>query len=375
MAGTAGKRLFCFGYGFSASALGALLERSPTLPDRSGANETHLPLSPSPLKGGGGTQAAPIESPSPPLGAERAGERWGTLGLPGMPMREHETTGDDSIGSDRASGPAGWSLAGTCRTPDGCRALADAGVDAVPFSREAPLADAAGCLAGATHILLSIPPDAEGDPALDCHGADIAAVPAVEWIGYLSTTGVYGDTGGAWVDETATPTPTGERGRRRLAAENAWLAFGAQHGLAVHVFRLAGIYGPGRNALATARRGAAKRIDKPGHVFSRIHVSDIAQVLAASTARPRPGAIYNVCDDEPAPAADVVAHACALLGVAPPPLTPFEDADLSPMARSFYADNRRVSNARIKSELGVALRYPDYRAGLASLLAEEGGSA
>ena len=288
-----GKRLFCFGYGFCASALGALLC------------------------------------------------------------------------------PAGWSLAGTCRTPGGCKALADAGVDAVPFSREAPLADAARFLAGATHILLSIPPDGEGDPALNCHGADIAALPGVEWVGYLSTTGVYGDTGGAWVDETATPAPTGVRGRRRLKAENAWLAFGEQHGLAVHVFRLAGIYGPGRNALATVRRGEARRIDKPGQVFSRIHVSDIARVLAASIAQPKAGAIYNVCDDEPAPGAGVVAHACALLGVAPPPLTPLDDADLTPMARSFYADNRRVSNARIKTELGVALRFPNYRAGLAGLLAEE----
>ncbi|MDE0392571.1 MAG: SDR family oxidoreductase [Rhodospirillales bacterium] len=290
-----GTRLFCFGYGFTASALGALL------------------------------------------------------------------------------GPAGWSLAGTCRTPEACHALGEKGIGAVPFSRDAPLADAAGCLAGTTHVLLSIPPDEEGDPALDCHGADIAAVRGVEWIGYLSTTGVYGNTGGAWVDEAAVPAPTGGRGRRRLAAEQAWLAFGARHGLGVHVFRLAGIYGPGRNALATVRRGAAKRIDKPGHVFSRIHVSDIAQVLAASIAKPDPGAIYNVCDDEPAPSADVVAHACALLGVAPPPLTPLDDADLSPMARSFYADNRRVSNARIKNELGVALRYPDYRAGLAALLAEEAG--
>ena len=293
MAATAGRRLFCFGYGFSASALGAVL------------------------------------------------------------------------------GPAGWMLAGTCRTSEGCRALAEVGVDAVPFSREAPLADAAGCLAGATHILLSIPPDGEGDPALDCHGADIAAATGVEWIGYLSTTGVYGDTGGAWVDERAAPAPTGVRGRRRLEAEKGWLAFGARHGLAVHVFRLAGIYGPGRNPLATVRRGRARRIEKSGQVFSRIHVADIAQVLAASIARPRAGAIYNVCDDEPAPAAEVVAHACALLGVTPPPLVPLEDADLSPMARSFYADNRRVSNARIKEELGVALRFPDYRAGLASLLADE----
>ena len=296
MAGTAGNRLFCFGYGFSASALGTLLA------------------------------------------------------------------------------PAGWSLAGTCRTSEGCTALAEAGVEAAPFSREAPLADAAGCLAGATHILLSIPPDDAGDAALDCHGADIAALPGVEWIGYLSTTGVYGDTGGAWVDETAPTAPTGVRGRRRLAAEDGWLAFGARHGLATHVFRLAGIYGPRRNALAAVRRGAARRIAKPGQVFSRIHVADIAEVLAASIARPRPGAIYNVCDDEPAPGADVVAHACALLGVAPPPLVSLEDADLSPMARSFYADNRRVSNALIKDELGVALKFPDYWAGLASLLKEEAGA-
>ena len=290
-----GKRLFCFGYGFSASALGALLA------------------------------------------------------------------------------PAGWSLAGTCRTAEGCCALAGAGVEAVPFSREAPLAHPAQSLAGATHILLSIPPDAEGDPALDCHGADIAAVEGLEWIGYLSTTGVYGDTGGAWVDESAPIAPTGARGRRRVEAERAWLAFGQDRGLAVHVFRLAGIYGPGRNALAAVRRGTAKRIAKPGQVFSRIHVADIAQVLAASVARPRAGAVYNVCDDEPAPAADVVAHACALLGVAPPPLMPLQDADLSPMARSFYADSRRVSNARLKAELGVTLRYPNYRAGLAALLAEETG--
>ena len=289
------KKLFCFGYGFSASALGALL------------------------------------------------------------------------------GPAGWSLAGTSRTPEGCRALAAAGVDVVPFERALPLADAAGVLAGTTHLLLSIPPDANGDPALDCHGGDIAALAGLEWIGYLSTTGVYGDTGGAWVDESAGPAPSGARGRRRVAAERGWLALGEAHGLPVQIFRLAGIYGPGRNALATVRRGTAKRILKPGQVFSRIHVADIARVLAASIARPRAGAVYNLCDDEPAPAADVVAHACALLGVDPPPLTPFEEAELSPMARSFYADNRRVSNARIKSELGVTLRYPDYRAGLADLLVTERG--
>ena len=296
MTSARGKRLFCFGYGFSASALGELL------------------------------------------------------------------------------GPAGWSLAGTCRTPEGCRALADMGVDAVPFSREVPLANPAQSLTGTTHLLLSIPPDADGDPALDCHGADIAAMEGLQWIGYLSTTGVYGDTGGAWVDESAPLAPTSTRGKRRFDAERGWLALGEDRGLAVQVFRLAGIYGPGRNALAAVKRGTAKRIAKSGQVFSRIHVADIAQVLAASIAKPRAGAIYNVGDDEPAPAADVVAHACALLGVAPPPLTPLEEADLLPMARSFYADNRRVSNALIKSELGVTLRYPNYRVGLAALLPEEAGA-
>ena len=292
-----GKRLFCFGYGFSASALGELLS------------------------------------------------------------------------------PADWSLAGTCRTPEGCRALTDEGVDAIPFSRGAPLADPARSLTGTTHILLSIPPDADGDPALDRHGTDIAAIEGLEWIGYLSTTGVYGDTGGAWVDENAPLAPTGERGKRRVEAEAGWLALGSEHRLAVQVFRLAGIYGPGRNALAAVRRGTAKRVSRPGQVFSRIHVADIAQVLAASIAKPRAGAIYNVCDDKPAPAADVVAHACALLGVVPPPLTPLAEANLSPMARSFYADSRRVSNARIKAELGVTLRYPNYRAGLAALLAGEAGAS
>ena len=271
-------------------------------------------------------------------------------------------------------GHEGWSLAGTCRTQARRAALAGTGVDAAVFNREAPIADASRMLAGASHVLLSVPPDARGDPVLDCHGADIAAASNVEWVGYLSTTGVYGDTGGAWVDESAAPAPAGARGKRRVEAERAWLALGASHGLAVHVFRLAGIYGPGRNALAAVRCGRARRIDKPGHIFSRIHVADIARVLAASIARPNPGAVYNVCDDKPAPAADVVAHACTLLGVEPPPLVLPDEAGLSPMARSFYADHRRVSNTRIKTELGVSLRFPDYRAGLAGLLADEGGS-
>ncbi|HKW54409.1 MAG TPA: SDR family NAD(P)-dependent oxidoreductase, partial [Stellaceae bacterium] len=160
----------------------------------------------------------------------------------------------------------------------------------------------------------------------------------------------------------------GERGRRRVAAEAQWLALERRHGLPVHVFRLAGIYGPGRNALDTVREGRARRIDKPGQVFSRIHVADIVATLRASMARPDPGAAYNVCDDDPAPPEAVIAHACALLGVAPPPLVPFDMAELTPMARSFYHDNKRVSNRRIKQELGVRLGYPSYRDGLRALL-------
>jgi nucleoside-diphosphate-sugar epimerase len=193
------------------------------------------------------------------------------------------------------------------------------------------------------------------------------------WAGYLGTTGVYGDRGGEWVDEASPVAPTMPRTRRRVAAEGRWLA----SGLPVHLFRLAGIYGPGpaRNPLDAVRSGTARRIVKPGQMFGRIHRDDIVQVLCASIARPNPGAIYNLADDEPAPPQDVVAYACALLGTAPPPEIPYEEADLSPMARSFYADNRRICNARIKEELGVILRYPTYREGLESLLAAEEAGA
>jgi len=170
------------------------------------------------------------------------------------------------------------------------------------------------------------------------------------------------------VDESSELRPTGERGRRRVAAETAWLDLWRRHGLPVHVFRLAGIYGPGRSAFDSLRQGRAQRVDKPGQVFSRIHVDDIAAVLAASMAKPNPGAIYNVCDDDPAPPAEVIAHAADLLGIEPPPLVPFAEAKLSDMARSFYADNKRVRNDRIKGELGVELAYPDYRRGLADIL-------
>lgn len=267
----------------------------------------------------------------------------------------------------------GWQIAGTCRTPEKVEALESEGIQTALFDRGRPLDNPAAALAGATHLLSSVPPDAEGDPVLDQHGADIAAQSGWQWLGYLSTTGVYGDRDGGWVDEDSALKPTGERGRRRVAAERAWLALGEACGAPVRLFRLAGIYGPGRNALASVRAGRAQRIDKPGQVFSRIHVDDIASVLEASIAAPTAGAAasraYNVCDDEAAPPQEVIAHACALLGVAPPPLVPFEQAELSPMGRSFYRDNKRVSNRRIKDELGVTLAFPDYRTGLAALLA------
>jgi nucleoside-diphosphate-sugar epimerase len=265
----------------------------------------------------------------------------------------------------------GWMVAGTCRSEANQTALARDGIAAHLFDRDRPLADLAAALAGTTHLLSSVPPDAAGDPVIDCHAGDIAAIArSLAWSGYLSTTGVYGDRGGGWVDETAPLRPSGERGQRRCAAETAWLDLWRRDGVPVHLFRLAAIYGPGRSALDQVRAGTARRIDKPGQVFSRIHVEDIAGVLEASMARPNPGAAYNVCDDDPAPPQDVVAFACALLGVEPPPLVPVGEAGLSPMARSFYDDNKRVANVRIKQELGVRLRYPSYSAGLRALLGD-----
>jgi nucleoside-diphosphate-sugar epimerase len=263
----------------------------------------------------------------------------------------------------------GWIIDGTCRTEDKATALRAAGFRVQVFDRDHPLQGEA--LDGVTHLLVSVPPDAEGDPVLALHREDIAGIKGLCWLGYLSTTGVYGDRGGGWVDETTELSPSGERGRRRVAAETGWLKLQRCRGVPVHIFRLAAIYGPGRSPFETLRAGTAKRIDKPGQVFSRIHLQDLAAVLRASISRPRPGSVYNVCDDDPAAPEAVVAHAAALLGVPAPPLVPLEAAGLSPMARSFYDDNKRVSNRLIKSELGATLRYPDYRSGLAAILAHE----
>ncbi|HET8728536.1 MAG TPA: SDR family oxidoreductase [Alphaproteobacteria bacterium] len=265
----------------------------------------------------------------------------------------------------------GWEVAGTCRTEAKQAMLSRRGIETHLFDRGRPLDDAGAAFGGTTHLLSAVPPDGEGDPVLDHHGADLARLRGLAWVGYLSTTSVYGDRAGGWVDEESARHPMGPRGRRRAAAEDGWLALWRDCGVPAHLFRLSGIYGPGRSAIDAVRAGTAKRIDKPGHVFNRIHVADIAAVLRASMDRPNPGAAYNLADDGPAPSRAVTEHACALLGVEPPPLVPFEEADLTPMARSFWADNKRVSNRRIKEELGIRLCFPGYRDGLAAQLAEE----
>ena len=249
----------------------------------------------------------------------------------------------------------GWTITGTNRSGDG---------GGLAFDGTKPLARSA--FAGVTHLLISAPPGETGDPVLGCHRDDLERLAdSLRWVSYLSTTGVYGDRGGEWVDENSKLAPTTARGERRVGAEAAWQALN----LPLHIFRLAGIYGPGRNQLVSLRDGTAKRIVKEGQVFSRIHVDDIAGVLAASIERPRPGRIYNVCDDEPCPPQDVVAFAAELLQIPEPPEIRFDEADLSPMARSFYAESKRVSNRRIKEELAYRLIYPTYREGLTALLA------
>jgi nucleoside-diphosphate-sugar epimerase len=262
--------------------------------------------------------------------------------------------------------PQGWRIYGTTRDADKARALRAEGVIPLLWGMD----DLTPALQEATHLLSSAGPSEEGDPVLARHRDQIAAIaPRLAWAGYLSTTGVYGDHQGAWVDEDTPLTPSTKRGRLRVAAEAEWQAV---PGLPLHIFRLAGIYGPGRGPFEKVRQGTARRIIKPGQVFSRIHVDDIAQVLAASIMAPCPGTAYNLCDDDPAPPQDVIAHAAELLGLAVPEAIPYDEAEMSPMARSFYAESKRVSNRRIKENLGVRLIHPDYRHGLRALLAEEG---
>ena len=263
----------------------------------------------------------------------------------------------------------GDTVTGTVRSQDKARTLSAAGVTARVFGHDGRDDVIDSDIAACEALLISVPPGTGGDPVLAAYARQIASAPNLRWIGYLSTIGVYGDHGGAWVDERTPATPTNARSRERAAAEQAWLAFGAANSIAVQIFRLAGIYGPGQSQLVQLARGTARRIIKPGQVFNRIHVEDIARAVDASLDRPRSGAIYNVTDNEPAPPQDVVTFAASLCGVAPPHEISLEDAGLTEMGRSFYAESKRVRNDLLRNELGVTLAYPTYREGLRALRA------
>jgi dTDP-4-dehydrorhamnose reductase len=264
-------------------------------------------------------------------------------------------------------------ISGTFRSEAKAEALQASGVIPSFFDAEQSASGILDEFSRADALLVSIPPSLGSDPVLRTLAGAIASAPSLRWIGYLSTVGVYGDANGGWVDETTSPSPINERSRHRIAAENQWLDLGKDAPFAVQVFRLAGIYGPGRNALLKVADGMTRRIIKPGQVFNRIHTVDIAQVLMASIERPSRNRIYNVADDEPGPPQDVITYAARLLGLEPPPELPFAEADLGPMARSFYQDNKRVRNSRMKDELGVTLRFPTYREGLEALHASGEG--
>lgn len=262
----------------------------------------------------------------------------------------------------------GWRVIGTTRSTDKAATMKADGIEAVLW----PTEDITEALSSATHILLSAAPSEDGDPVLTALRDEIRQRAAqYEWVGYLSTTAVYGDRDGGWVDETSALSPATRRGQLRADAEQAWLDLGVEAKLPVHIFRLAGIYGPGRGPFAKVRAGTARRIIKKGQVFSRTHVEDIAQVLRASIAAPNAGAIYNVCDNDPAPPQEVIAKAAEMLNLPLPEAMDFETAKMTPMARSFYAESKKVSNRRILDELGITLKYPDYRSGLKALLSTE----
>ena len=257
-------------------------------------------------------------------------------------------------------------LAGTRTSPvEGDAAL---GARLAVYQGDSAATEVRDLLHGSTHVLVSIPPDLEGDAVLRHFRSELAGLTDLAWVGYLSTVGVYGDCHGEWVDEARATNPTSERSLRRVLAEKAWLDFGAESGRRVEIFRLAGIYGPGRSVIDNLRAGTARRIIKPGQVFNRIHVDDIAAVLAAAIDTPTGHQLYNVADDEPAPPQDVIACGAGLLGVPVPPDIPFEEAGLTGMAASFWAESKRISNARIRSALGVTLAYPTYREGLRAIV-------
>ncbi len=256
-------------------------------------------------------------------------------------------------------------IAGTRTRPEG---IGLAGVKIAPFQGDSRHSEVVDLLQGSTHILVSIPPDLEGCPALRVFKDDLAKLKSLEWVGYLSTIGVYGDTKGEWVDEESPVRPASERSLRRWHAERGWRAFGQEAGVRTEVFRLPGIYGPGRSVIESLRAGTARRIIKPGQVFNRIHVVDIARALEAAMDQATAFDTYNVVDDEPAPPQDVIVYGAELLGIPPPPEVSYEDARLSPVAASFYAETKRVRNTRLKTALDFELLYPTYRDGLLAIV-------
>jgi nucleoside-diphosphate-sugar epimerase len=268
----------------------------------------------------------------------------------------------------KALAPAAQSVSGTTRAPEKLARLKAAGIEPLLFDGDAISPELADAMARATHLVQSIAPGRLGDPMFRAATPPLEALlPKLQWVGYLSTVGVYGDHGGGWVTEDTPIKPVSERSRERVEAENAWLAYGAWRGIPVAVLRLAGIYGPGRNALRNLAEGTARRVIKQNQVFNRIRVEDIGAAAAFLAGRGI-GGIFNVTDDEPGPPQDVVAEAARLMGVEPPPEIPFETADMSPMARSFYGENKRVSNGRLR-HAGFEFAFPNYRVSLAQLWA------
>jgi nucleoside-diphosphate-sugar epimerase len=252
---------------------------------------------------------------------------------------------------------------GTSRTEEGIEALAESPYRLHLFDGESPGKTLLPDLKRATHVVLSIPPTEAGDPALRMHRADLDAAPDLEWLCYFSTVGVYGDFGGAWIDETAPTRPINQRSAHRVEVEQQWRDYADERGVPLLILRLAGIYGPGRSAFDKLREGTARRIVKPGQVFNRIHVEDIGRVTALAARRKLSGT-FNLADNEPAPPQDLIEYAARQMGVPMPPDLPFTEANMTPMARSFYSDNKRVSNSAIRAALGIELLYPTYRDGL-----------
>ncbi len=261
-----------------------------------------------------------------------------------------------------------WIIKGTTRDPEKRDYYKERGIKLYLHDTLTPVPELSHRLEDATHILISAPPDKEGDPVFRAYASDITQLPNLEWFGYLSTTGVYGDRDGKLVDETAEVRPSTIRGSRRAHAEEQWNSLHLKSGLPLHIFRLAGIYGPDRSAIESVEAGIARRIYKEGHVFNRIHVKDIANILVNSMNKPIPGEIFNIADDEPAPSHDVIGYACELMGVEPPPIVDIEKANLAPITMSFYSDNKRVNNGKVKKAFSMELGYPTYREGLVDCL-------